>query len=132
MALLLAACSAGLTDFDRGLAAYQAIRFEVARPLLEKAAQAGNTDAMAIVGGMLVMGQGGTKDAVEGVRWLRQAAEAGNASAQTLLGTLYAYGTGVAQSSDEAKRWLTLALKQGDGKAAVLLNKLNGKTEQAM
>ena len=71
--VLLAACSAGLTDFDRGLAAYQAKQFAVARPLLEKTAQAGNTDAMAIAGSMLVMGQGGSQDAVQGVRWLHQA-----------------------------------------------------------
>ena len=129
---LLASCDAPRTDFDRGVAAYQAKRYEQARPLMIQTAQAGNIDARAIAGSMLVMGQGGTRDAKEGVHWLRLAAEAGNASAQMMLGTLYSYGTGVVQNIDEAKHWLTMASKQGDGQAAVLLNKLNGKTDRAM
>ena len=112
--------------------AYQTKHYEEARPLLVKEAQAGNNDARAIAGSMLVIGRGGPADAPAGVRWLKLAGESGQASAQVMLGTLYAYGTGVTQNTDQAKHWLDLAAKQGDGQAAVLLNKLNGKTDRAM
>ena len=129
---VLAACTPAPTDFDKAVAAYRDNRFADARPLIIAEANAGNRDAMAMAGSMLVMGQGGARDSAEGVRWLRKAVEAGNSNAQMMLGTLYTFGTGVPQDAAEARHWLGLAAKQGDGKAAVLLNKLNGKTEKAM
>ena len=128
----MAACAPAPTDFEQASAAYQAKRYDEALPLMIKAAHAGNTNAMALAGSMLVMGQGGSADVVEGVRWLRQAAEAGNATAQMMLGTVFAYGTGVKQDSNQARHWLDLAVKQGDAQALVILNKINGKTAQTM
>lgn len=130
--LALGGCGISQSDYDQGLAAHRDQQYETALSLLLRAAQNGNHDAMAIAGGMLVMGQGGTKDPIEGVRWLRKAAESGHTAAQAMLGTLYTFGTAVKQDANEARHWLGQAAKQGDGQAAVLLNKLNGKTQQAM
>ena len=129
---MLVGCDVPRSDYAQAMEAYQAKRYEEARPLLVKAAQAGNNDARAIAGSMLVISKGGPADAQEGMRWLTLAGESGHATAQMMLGTLYAYGTGVNQNTDAAKHWLGLAAKQGDGQAAVLLNQLNGKTERAM
>ena len=42
VSLLLAACAAPMTDFDRAVAAYQEKRYDVALPLMTKEAKAGN------------------------------------------------------------------------------------------
>jgi TPR repeat protein len=60
-----------------------------------KAADQGNADAQAALGGIYGAGQGARQDYAEAVKWLRKAAEQGNVDAQKNLGVAYALGKGV-------------------------------------
>lgn len=59
-----------------------------ARLLLQKAAEAGNAEAMYNLGVLYQTGRGGTWDPTEARRWLQEAAEAGNAEAKEKLSQL--------------------------------------------
>jgi len=84
------------------------------RALMEQAAKMGHTKACAAFATLCIMGLGGDKDYIEGVRWLTVAAEAGDVRAQYNLGWCYETGRGVIQDEGEAVRWYMMAAKAGD------------------
>lgn len=86
---------------------------------LQTAAQAGNTDAMSMLGirTMTTVIQTGNNAGMPGaVSFLEQAAAAGNAVAQAALGTtIYYYGVGgVAADGVKAVKYLRMGAAQGD------------------
>ena len=83
------------------------------RALFEQAAKMGHTKACAAMGTLCIMGLGGDKDYIEGVRWLTLAAEAGDVPAQYNLGWCYESGRGVIQDEGDAVRWYMMAAKAG-------------------
>jgi len=83
------------------------------RILMEQAAKMGHTKACYAMGNLCIMGLGGDKDYIEGVRWLTLAAEAGDVRAQSSLGYCYERGIGVIQDEADAVRWYILAAKEG-------------------
>ena len=82
-------------------------------PWFERAAELGNIDAIAVLGGYYLTGTGVTQNAQRGVELLLQAAEAGDVRAQTNLGYAYTRGVGAAPDEAEAFRWYLAAAENG-------------------
>ena len=61
----------------------------------QKAADAGDADAMVIIGVYYLIGAGVSQSDTEAFKWCKKAAEQGNAKAQALTGFMYYDGIGV-------------------------------------
>ena len=72
---------------------------------LQKAADAGNSDAMNNLGTLYAHGQGVAQDYGKAREWFQKAADAGNTTAMDNLGGLYEGGKGVAQDHAKALEW---------------------------
>lgn len=76
-------------------------------------AEKGDAASQCNYGITLVLGNmGATKDAVEGVKWIRKAAEQNYAPAQTKMGICYENGYGVETNVTEAVKWFCKAAEQ--------------------
>ena len=73
------------------------------------AAYFGDPDAQYRFGRMLLEGQGGAKDSMQAVRWLKLAADKGHYQAQALLGDTLFRGQGVPRQKPRGLMYLTLA-----------------------
>jgi uncharacterized protein len=73
--------------------------------LVQKAASAGDIDAMNNLGVRYQNGQGVAQNYDKAREWLQKAADAGNADAMNNLGELYYYGRGVARDFILARDW---------------------------
>jgi hypothetical protein len=75
---------------------------------LRKAADQGNANAQAMLGGAYADGRGVLRDYAEAMKWLRKAADQGNANVQYLLGhMLFFGGRGVPPDYTEAAKELS-------------------------
>jgi hypothetical protein len=74
-----------LMEFEEAMRLYQAGDLERARRGFRHLAELGDPEARLNLGVMLVKGEGGAVDAVEGTAWIRWAAESGAAGAQQVL-----------------------------------------------
>ena len=110
--------------FQRGLAAYQAGRFEETMALWRPLAESGNTEAQYNVGVLFALGQGVVADPEVAANWYRRAASLGHAKAQFNLGVALLQGKGVEADMTEAARWLEKSARQGHGPAALALGLL--------
>jgi hypothetical protein len=88
--------------------------FAKALPHLQKAADAGNADAMVGLGVLYENGQGVAQDYAKAREWYQKAADAGNADAMNNLGLLYQKGQGVTQDYAKAREWYQKAADAGD------------------
>ena len=61
-----------------------------------------------------ISGEGATKNAAEGINWLRKAIEQNLPEAKYLLGLLHQSGNGVRRSYPEALKWISKAAAQSD------------------
>lgn len=80
---------------------------------LEKAAGAGQVEAMTLLGLARLQGLGAGTDRAAALRWLRRAADAGYARGAAMLG--FALSGGDAEERAEAPRHLSRAAEAGDG-----------------
>jgi hypothetical protein len=86
----------------------------------EKAAAAGNAEAMASIGYLYDTGYGkswGNPNYKKARDWYQKAAEAGSAGAMNNLGDLYASGHGVDQDYQEARTWYEKSAAAGNAAA---------------
>lgn len=112
-------------DVAAARARYDERDFVAAFPLFERAAAAGNAEAMAYLGIMLVSGEGTARAPERGVPWLRRSAAAGNARGLNALGVVHQDGMGgVTRDPCEAKRLYERAQAQGFAKAMNNLGQL--------
>ena len=116
LAVMLTA-TASAADLQKGIDAYNAGDYATAFAEFNSLAEAGNTEAQFILGGMYTEGRGVPQDYEEAVKWTRLAAEAGHRSAQINLGLMYRYGKGVARNYAEAVKWFRPAAEGGDANA---------------
>jgi uncharacterized protein len=79
--------------------------FDASLPLVQKAATAGNVDAMNNLGLLYQNGQGVAQSYDKARVWFQKAADAGDADAMNNLGELYYYGLGVARNYTQARDW---------------------------
>lgn len=116
--ILFSTCifSAGLVsadEYDQGMAAYTAGRYDEALTLWTGLAADGHSRAQFNLAYMFEFGISVPSDLPTAVHWYRQAAEQGYARAQNFLGWMYEMGKGVEHNRDEALKWLRLAADQG-------------------
>lgn len=81
-----------------------------------KAAEQGDADAMFIVGGLYMKGQGTPVNRAEAFKWLYDAAMNGRSSkeSQKILAEFFLTGQGVPQNYTEALEWYERAAEAGD------------------
>jgi len=93
--------------------------FQKAFSLYLKAAEQGDVDAMFIVGGMYMKGQGTGVNTAEAFRWLYNAAINGRSSKESerILAEFFVTGKNVPQNYEEALHWYELAANGGDFEA---------------
>lgn len=96
---------------------YRARDYAAARPLLERAAAAGNTEAMGYLGIIYLNGWGTAARPKDAIPLLRQATAAGDARATNALGAAYKAGVGVDRDYDEAMRLFRIAQEKGYAEA---------------
>jgi hypothetical protein len=89
---------------------------EQAIAFLSRAADQGNLDAQAVLGG-IYLDEGVPPDYEKALLWLRPAAEKGHPVAQCSLGVMYDKGQGVSQDQIQAVAWFRKAADQGDPRA---------------
>ena len=90
-------------------------------------ADAGEPEAVFLMGTAHDEALGVAEDAVEAARWYRRAAEAGHVLARHNLGNAYRAGRGVGQSDSLAVRWWRQAAEAGDAIAELRMGEM---TEQ--
>ncbi|QYJ01142.1 hypothetical protein KUV46_01810 [Thalassovita mediterranea] len=125
LALLLAGPAfAGPPELDAAIDAYLEKDYsEIA--LIRRYADAGEADALAIIGQAYLYGMGYARDQDLGVTYLTRAAEAGDWPAAIHLSRIYAYGD-AGQAKDEVKsaEFAVLAAKLGDPIASTRLSQM--------
>lgn len=80
----------------------------------KQAAEQGDANAQADLGGMYSQGWGVAEDQAQAFHWYRKAAEQGHANAQTCVGQRYRLGLGVAPDDTQAIAWYRKAAEQGE------------------
>jgi TPR repeat protein len=95
-----------------------------ALPLLHRAAEAGNADAMYNLGNLYQYALGAAQDFIQARYWHQKAAEAGNADAMRSLAWLYENGWGGPREYTQARQWYQKAAAAGDAKAKQALSRL--------
>jgi TPR repeat protein len=114
--------------YDEALAYGNAREHRKAAPLLKKAAELGNADAMAVYGSALLLGKGVPENGAEAVKWLQLAIERNQIGAVSVLGMAYATGkAGVKPNRKLARELLARAVVEGDLQAAEMLNMMDKK-----
>src|SRR4051794_33267955 len=81
-------CGPARADWDAAMIARQRGDLTAAYSGFEREAQAGATDAQAVVGEMLFKGQGVPKDEAAGLQWLRRASDGGSVVAMLSYGSM--------------------------------------------
>ncbi|WP_424270344.1 tetratricopeptide repeat protein [Eudoraea sp.] len=102
------------SNFQAGIAAYQANNLPLAYKEFLTAAEEGHSDSQFNVALMYEQGLGVHKDEKEAVLWYGKSASQGNAAAQFNLGVLYENGRGTAIDYERANEWYRKASVQGD------------------
>jgi hypothetical protein len=99
--------------YEAGLRHYRDGAFVSAARAWTPRAEAGDAQAMFMLGWMAEFGQGRPWSNREAAGWYRQAAERGHGAAAARLAGLYDRGLGVARSDAEALRWYLQAATDG-------------------
>lgn len=99
------------------------IDLAAAAPLIRRAAEQGDTEAMFQYALMVIQGLGVAKDTTEGETWLLRAAELGHPGAQSEFGSarLSDYLRQLTSDAGPAIKWLSKAADQGDAGAMFAL-----------
>ena len=74
-------------------------------------------------------GEGGARNRIEALTWLKKAAEAGRVDSQYNVARLYEQGDeGVAANATEAFKWYMIAARRGDQQALAAVQRLTPVT----
>jgi hypothetical protein len=103
--------------YEAGLRHYRDGAFVSAARAWAPRAEAGDAQAMFMLGWMAEYGQGRAWSNRDAAGWYRQAAERGHVGAAARLAGLYGRGLGVARDDGEALRWYLQAAEGGDAAA---------------
>jgi TPR repeat protein len=100
-------------DYQSGVLAYEAGRYDDALAEFLSLTEAGDAAAEFMVGVMYFYGRGVERNDSSAAVWFYKSARKGNANAQLAFGSLHIRGTGVRRDLVEAYMWLTLAAESG-------------------
>jgi hypothetical protein len=92
-----------------------------AGPMMRRAADAGDTEAMNILAAWLLQGGDLPLDPPRAVAWLKLAADLGDAEAMLTLGHLSIDGQGIEKSPEAAFAWYRKAMDAGNSNAAIAM-----------
>lgn len=88
----------------------------------EKAADAQNARAQAVLGELYAMGWGGLKkDPAQAAKWMEKAALGNLVVAKARWGSMLSKGKGVKQDAQKGLDWYVQAAQEGDGRARLLM-----------
>ena len=82
--------------------------------VLVGAAEAGNVDAMNLLGVLYTIGTQVPRDYSVAMRWFQKAADGGSVAAMSNLATIYLFGIGTSRDHAIALRWFARAAELGD------------------
>lgn len=114
--------AAAADDYESGVEAYLAERYEVAMSHFRASADKGNAQAKYLLGTMYRKGLGVEADEFAAFRWTKAAAVDGIVDAQFQLGLMYYDGVGTTEDGDEALNWISLAANAGHEDANEVLH----------
>jgi len=100
-------------DFQKGLVAYDAGKYEEAFSEWMESAEAGDLAAQRNVGQLYRWGRGVEKSSEKAFYWYKKAADKGFSEAEYSLALMYLSGDGVRKNEKEAVRLLRSAAKKG-------------------
>ena len=106
-----------LEEAKAAMDAYQKKDFSTAYRKFKALSEQGHPEGQAMLGKMLINGQGVARDVDESLRWLEKSATQGYSPAQLVLGNFYKDGRFVAKSEEKAAYWYRKAAAQGDSVA---------------
>ena len=95
----------------------------------KKAADKGNAEAMAALGGLYSRGDGVEKNQEEAFKWSLKAAQKGDLDAQYFVGLCYYDGQGIEEDLTKAVQWLGKAMDRGHDEAKDKLVEMHLKGE---
>lgn len=101
--------------------------YERALECFDRAARAGDTDALYMLGKCYLKGVGCRKDPNGGVDCLERAAERGHGAAALRLGKCFEEGNGAPRSAELASYWYRRAAVAGESKAFDCMQRLNAR-----
>jgi len=101
-------------NLDKGIAAFEKKKWDIARNYLLPLAETGNSEAQFRIGNLYRNGYGFNKDFTQAVDWYRKAAISGHAKAQTYFAMNLELGRGITKDLDEASKWYRRSANQGD------------------
>jgi TPR repeat protein len=114
--------------YDEALSHYKSQKYRNAFPLMKEAALLGEKNAMAMLGTMILFGQGTYENGEEALKWLHNAVDAGQTDTLGVLGMAYASGKGkVKRDKKLALEYLDKAAKLGDQKSIKMLDMIQKK-----
>ena len=96
-----------MSDFELGIAAYNASSFYEAFEILLRVAKKGHIQAQKIIANMYELGQGVESNTAETIKWYRLAAEQGDVVAQNNLASFL-----LDEQPEEAIKWYIVAAEQ--------------------
>ena len=121
--LLLVSCAAQ-ADFNEGVVALMAGKFETALQVFVPLAETNNhAYAQYFLARMYEQGEGVAQDRKIAAKWYRKAAEQGVNDAQFRLATMYENGEGVPKDLEYAYSWYSVAAHLGSIKAGPALER---------
>ena len=133
---LVSACSSirAYAGVDEGVDAFTRARYTEARNELSGPAEAGDAQAMAYLGEMLMRGLGGSRDELKARDYITRSHAAGNVRATYLLGSMHLTGSLVARDPAKGAELVRQAADKGEAAAqnsigAWLANGSNGYTK---
>jgi len=106
--------TAPISDYRKGLKAYNNANYKDAFIHYRKAAERGVADAQNNLGELYQGHPGVPQDLQQALKWYRLAAEQGNIKAMTHLSLMFEMGRGVPQDINESIKWLRLAAYTDD------------------
>ena len=116
-----------LSEFDRGLVAYNSNDFATALKIWVPLAQQGHAVAQANLGAIYNNGKGVPQDHETAFKWMTLAAEQGQSDAQNSLSAMYYSGKGAPLDHVAAIKWATLAANQRNSDSQVLLGVMHSR-----
>lgn len=111
------------TQLDMAIDAYLAEDYS-RMAVIESHANAGNAEALGVLGQACYYGNGCPKDRARGIALLERSVAGGDRASAHQLGMIYRYGTGVPRDPVTSARWYARAAEMGDRLSADALIRL--------
>ncbi len=129
--LLLLVASHAHADFNDGVVALMAGKFDVALKVFVPLAETDNhAYAQYFLARMYERGEGVPQDRKTAAKWYRKAAEKGVNDAQFRLASMYESGEGVPKDMEYAYGWYSVAAHLGSAKAAPALERTKSQMRE--